>query len=360
MKPHTVEGSVHPSFTGVREAFAGLADDNAALAIEIDGERVVDLWTAPKWRRHSLVHLFSVTKPLAALCVLRLVDRGVILLDEPVTTYWPEYGAAGKAATTVRQVLANQAGLVAFAAPQPTAILYDWQRCIAAIETEAAAWPPGERHGESALLYGHLAGELIRRTDGRTLGAFFREEIAAPHGLDIHIGVRGGDLGRVVDVEDEHGAWKAELLAGAPDLRRRALDNPPGLLDPGVLNGQAWREAEIPAVNGHSGAAALARLYGTLADPATSTAIISEPLLAEAIRVHADGMDAVFDMPAAYGLGFRLDGGPFKLAEFGYGGIGGSVAYGNRSRKLGLAFVTGTLRGPERAVAMEEALMKLL
>jgi len=357
-----IHGDVAPGFEPMRDAYAALDEPGSALAVVIDGEPVVDLWTGEGWERDTLVHVFSTTKPLGALCLLRLVDAGRVGLDDRVTSIWPEYGAAGKAATTVRQLLAFQGGVVAFADPQPLDLLLDWDRCAAQLAAEAPTWTPGSAHGEPALVYGHLVGELVRRIDGRSLGTYFREEVAEPLGLDTHIGVTGAAAERVTDVEDPGGAWAAALLDGADDLKRRGLVNPPGLLDPPVLNSAAWRAAEIPAANAHTTARSLARLYSALArgGELDGTRLLSEDLLDEALRVHAEGPDAVFGMPVSVGLGWRLDGGPFAHAEFAYGGIGGTLAYGNRERRMGLAFTVRHLAGFDRAMALEQALLPLL
>jgi CubicO group peptidase (beta-lactamase class C family) len=359
--PVAIEGEARPQFEPMRDALAALAEPGCALAVEIDGEPVVDLWTTDGWQRDTIVHLFSGSKPMPALCVLRLVDQGRLELDQRVTSVWPEYGAAGKDQTTVRHLLAHQAGVVAFADPQPVEVLLDWDRCIAQIEAEPPEWPPGARHGEHALLYGHLLGELVRRIDGRGVRDYFREEIAAPLGIDIHVGVSGETAARAAQVTDPGGRWRAQL-DGVGELMRRGLENPPGLMHTQVLNGPAWREAEIPAVNVHASARALARLYTALAGGGelNGKRIISSDLLDEALRVQVDGQDAFFGMNVAYGLGFRLDGGPFALAEFGYGGIGGTVAFANRSRGVAFAFVTASLGGFDRAMALERALAELL
>jgi Beta-lactamase len=64
--------------------------------------------------RDSLVHVYSVTKPMAAFCVLVLADRGVLALDDPVARWWPEFAHAGKERVTVRQALKELAiGLAA-------------------------------------------------------------------------------------------------------------------------------------------------------------------------------------------------------------------------------------------------------
>lgn len=350
-----IEGEASGRFEPLREALAALDEPGNALAVEIDGELVVDLWTADGWARDTVAHLFSGSKPMPALCVLRLVDQGRLSLDQPVTSVWPEYGAAGKEQTTVRHLLTHQAGMVAFREPQPVEVLLDWERCIAAIEAEAPEWPPGERHAEHAQLYGHLLGELVRRVDGRGVRAFFRDEIAEPLGLDIHIGAPGEVAARAATMRDPGGRWRAQL-DGAPELLVRGLENPPGLMDTAVLNSAAWREAEIPAVNVHASARGLTRLYTAL----LRGGVLSSALLDEALTIQVDGIDGFFGMRVAYGLGFRLDGGPFALADFGYGGTGGTVAIANREHRLAFAFVTSSLGGFDRAMALEQTLVSLL
>src|SRR5262249_16222387 len=149
----------------------------------------VDVWGGDGFARDSLVHVYSATKPMAAFCVLVLVQRETIELDEPVASYWPAFGCAGKEEVTVRQALSHQAGVVALRDPRPLEILFDWASACALIAAEPPWFAPGTAHAENALFYGHLCGELVRRTDGRSLGAFWREEVAIPWGLDFHIGL---------------------------------------------------------------------------------------------------------------------------------------------------------------------------
>ena len=83
------------------------------------------------------------------------------------------------------------------------------------------------RCGESALLYGHLVGEVVRRVDGRTLGTFLEDEVCGPHGLDFHVGCPDEDLARVADLTGfdaefrEPAARAAGDAAGAGQPARR-------------------------------------------------------------------------------------------------------------------------------------------
>src|SRR4051794_32992229 len=77
---HVIHGEVARGFEGVRDAFAGCFDElgetGAQYAAFVDGRVVADLWRG--LARDSLVNVYSVTKPMAAFCVLVLADRGLL------------------------------------------------------------------------------------------------------------------------------------------------------------------------------------------------------------------------------------------------------------------------------------------
>ena len=94
------------------------ADLGASLAVNIDGEMVVDLWggwadearTVP-WAENTITNVFSTTKTMTALAALVLVDRGELDLDAPVAKYWPEFAANGKEGIKVRHLLSHTSGV---------------------------------------------------------------------------------------------------------------------------------------------------------------------------------------------------------------------------------------------------------
>src|SRR5215470_8183133 len=99
--PTVLSGTCAARFEPLRELFAAkLAsgeDLGASLAVNLDGEMVVDLWggwadearTVP-WARDTITNVFSTTKAMTALAALVLVDQGKLDLDANVATYWPE------------------------------------------------------------------------------------------------------------------------------------------------------------------------------------------------------------------------------------------------------------------------------
>ena len=354
-----VQGFVAEGFAPVRDAFTAVVEASegtgAAVAAWHDGRWVVDLWggfadaarTRP-WERNSLVMPYSATKPFAAVAVLRLVDRRLVELDAPVSTYWPGFVAPA----TVRHILDHTAGIVVLDEPLPTEALYDPARMEAALAAQPPRWEPGTALGEAALVYGHLLGAIVRRVDGRTIGAFLRDEVTGPHAIDFHVGLRPDEEARAVELTgfEAGGRFLADLETYGP-LLRPAIDNPPGAVDPAVVNGSAWRRAEIAAANGHGTARGLAGLYVELA----RGGLLSDGVLAEMTRIQASGHDDLIGDDAAWGLGVAIDGD-----GFGMGGLGGSYGWWSSAGGYAFAFVTGHLGDPDRGDRIEAVLREVL
>src|SRR4051794_23071461 len=345
-----ITGNVAPGFDAVRDAFERCFDElgetGAAFSARVRGRPVADLRGGEGFQRDSLVHVYSVTKPMAAFCVLVLFDRGLVGLDDAVARYWPEFAQAGKGRTTVRQLVSHQAGLIALREPQPGAVLLDWDRTCALLAAEAPWWEPGTAHGEHALFYGHLCGELVRRVDGRSPGTFWREEVAGPWRLDFHVGLDAGGRARAVDLEG------ALAPMGEGELYRLALENPPSVLELDIVNGDAWRAAEVPAVNGHGTAVAVARFYaGLLAGGVLDgVRLLSPPLVAAMAAGERTGMDRLLGEEMTWGLGVALD-----VGGYGMGGMGGSRGGAAPALGLAAAYVPRHMGGHDRAEAVYAA-----
>lgn len=353
-----IQGSVAAPFAAVRDAFADVLGEQpgtgAAFAVWRDGEWLVDLWggyadaahTRP-WARDTLVMPYSVTKPFAALAVLTLVDRGLVDLDAPIQRYWPELTALA----TVRDVLSHRSGLVALDAEAPTEAFYDWDLMCSLLAVQQPSWPPGSAQGESALFYGHPLGQVVLAVDGRTLGRFLREEVCGPHGIDFHIGLGDAELGRVADLTGFGADFQASQQ-GYPELYYPAIGNPPGARDPEVVNGERWRRAEIPAVNGHGTARGVAELYVALAQGR----LLSPALMAELTRGSGMGPDLVVGGgDREWGLGVALD-----PDGYGMGGTGGSFGWWSEAGRYAAAFLTGHVGTHDRGDRLEGVVREVL
>ena len=237
---------------GFTENFAQQGEVGATVAVTVDGKPMVDLWaghadaarTRP-WTRDTIVNIASTTKGLTAICANRLVDRGLLDLDAPVARYWPEFAQAGKAAIPVHYLLSHRAGLPAIDEPLPTEAFYDWERITRALAAQKPWWEPGTQHGYHAFTFGWLVGEVVRRITGKSLGTYWREEVAEPLGLDCHIGLAAEHDTRVAEfIPPAPGQLDIDLevLKAAGPMVEKALNNPPKTV--ADMNTFAWRRAD--------------------------------------------------------------------------------------------------------------------
>lgn len=338
MTTGVVSGSVAPGFERVRAAFEAnfrLRDElGAAFAVYREGEQVVDLWggTADRaggrpWREDSLQLIFSGTKGLVATCVLVLLDRGMLTLEDPVARYWPEFAAAGKSDVRVRDLVAHTARLPAIEQEVSVDEILDDRRIASLLAAQPQNADPRAAGCYHPLTFGWLVGELVRRADGRSIGRFFAEEIAEPLGLELWIGLPARCADRVTTIEPSP--------AGAEDLdplARQIGANPP-IWEPEVFafNRRDLHACEMPAVNGIGTARSVARLYGCLAVGGMLDGV--RVVSADAVELGRQPLsvrrEPLGDVDVAFGVGFRLptsagEYGPVEQA-FGHTGAGGSV-----------------------------------
>ena len=356
-------GSHAPAFAPVAEAFAANFAERdelgASLCIEIDGQRVVDLWgghvapDGPAWARDTVHVVFSCTKAATALVLHLLARDGALDLDAPLAQLWPELTAAQQGATA-RMILDHSIGLPAVAekAPADALVHPDWM--VRALERQAPFWQPGTRVGYHALTYGFLAGEVVRRITGRSLGQVFHDRIAAPLGLDFHIGLPESAEARVAPIQ----LWRPgpEDRPTAFLTAAREAGSIPNLFvfnsgDWGArgVNTRAGRAAQIGAANGVGNARALARMFGALATGGADLGLSPDDIAGFSRASSATGMDATLQMPTRFGPGFMLGmdnrhparGGEsliFGRNAFGHVGAGGSVGFADPEAGLSFAY----------------------
>jgi CubicO group peptidase (beta-lactamase class C family) len=356
-----VEGYCDPAFAAVREVFqeqiGGGAELGAAVAVQVGGRPVVDLWGGSRdaageqpWQRDTLVNVWSTTKGVVALCAHLLVDRGLLDLDAPVARYWPEFAEAGKGELPVRYLLSHRAGLAGLREPTTVEDLFDWKVMVERLAATKPWWEPGTVSGYHAMTYGYLVGEVIRRVSGSTVGELLRADLAGPLGADFHIGLPDEEHGRVatlVQPPPADASEQAALFAQLSPVAIAAVANP--MLTGESANTPAWRRAEIPAANGHGTARGIATLYGVYAQGGTSGG--SRYLSTGQVQQARQGQGACTDLvlgPAVggaqteVGLGVLLSGpdhhyGPNERA-LGHDGYGGSFGMADPEAGLSIGY----------------------
>jgi CubicO group peptidase (beta-lactamase class C family) len=368
-------GTVAPGFEGVREAFLqAQADDpgGAQLCVYRRGERVVDLWAGRDpannrpYGEDIIGVLMSCTKGVVAAAVHMLADRGLIDFEAPVARYWPEFGQAGKAAITVRQALSHQGGLMGYdaGAGMGPAEYFDHERSVRELEVMAPLWPPGTAVMYHFITFGTLAGELIRRIDGRTAGRFVAEEIVGPLGIDLWIALPVAQEARRAP-HYRHGpelsaaAWRALLERAGCDmddrLIRAFLDTAVGA-DSAILQmntSRAFRAAELPAGNAIGDARALAKIYAALIGRVGGVRLIGEAAMQRARTLQTAGLGPPGEMaklgrasPQPYGIGFELPSqvkpmlGP---GSFGHAGAGGRMGFAHPESGTAVGYACNTM-----------------
>jgi CubicO group peptidase (beta-lactamase class C family) len=361
-----VHGRCAPAFESLRRALAEImgagSEVGAALAVHVGKQPVVDLWaghtnsarTRP-WDEHTIVNLYSVGKAVTAVCALRLVERGALDLDAPVSRYWPEFAQAGKKHLPVRYLLTHQAALPAVSRPLPPGSVLQWEAMTEALAAQEPWWEPGAGHGYHVNTYGFLIGEVVRRITSKSLGTYLRDEIAGPAGIDFFIGF-GPELdARCADVipprpgpdgEQRNVLLDGDLatLTGLQRMRVGAYRNPPDLSGQGTINSREWRAAEVPSTNGHGNARAVARLYAALAGDGKldGVHVLSPAIVEMAIAEQVYAEDLVLQRPTRFGLGFQLTMPERRLGpgprSFGHFGAGGSLGFGDPDAHVAFAY----------------------
>lgn len=351
----------------------------ASIAVDVDGELVVDIWgghadrakTVP-WGQDTIVNFWSCTKTLTALSALMLVDRGLLDPFAPVAKYWPEFAENGKQDIEVRYLLAHTSGVSGWEMPFAVDDVYDWEKSTNHLARQAPWWPPGTASGYHALNYGHLIGEVIRRITGKSLKDFVRDEIAEPLGADVQIGARA---------EDDHRI--SELISPPPlDLPFDALPGDHPMLKTfaafraapdfaTIAETTAWRRADIGGANGHGNARALARALSpiSLGGKANGVQLLSPQTIELIFQEQSNGLDQVLFTPLRFGIGFGLPS-PESVPAIPdgricwWGGWGGSAIVMNPDLRATFAYVmnrmgpgtTGTERTNRYASLIYEAL----
>ncbi len=365
--PIEISGTYDPAFGSVFDAFAehfvrhpkgGLPELGAAVCVEVDGRRVVDLWagwddvarTKP-WTADTLACVCSCTKGMTAIAVHRLAEDGLLDYDEAVATYWPEFAAAGKQDVTLRHLLTHSAGLNRLRDPLPPGGIFDWATVVDALAAEEPHWEPGTAHGYHTLSFGHLNGEVVRRVDGRDLGAFFRDEIAGPLGADFFIGTPAAEDHRVAELALPHpGSMLADVARKAVGADAASIEryDDPRILTPPILNSIPWRRAQVPGANGFATARGMARIYGALVN---DEGVLRPETITVARTPQVHGVDRTHGAVTEFGLGFATSGTPTSYRPgsngFGHGGAYGSLGHADPDARLGFGFVFNQLGEPQ-------------
>ena len=343
------------------EGFEKGEEHGAGVAVYHRGECVVDLMGGWRDKDHtepygedSLQVVFSTTKGITSLAIAMCVEQGLLDYSERVVTYWPEFTTHGKNTVTVAQLLSHRAGLYTVDGPITLEEALHWDTVTQRLANTAPRFPIDSTHGYHAITFGWLAGELVRRVTGKSLGTFVRDHIVSPLGADFHIGLPAELEPRV-----------ARLMAHPipkfpPDIARIMMERSApgtkgsealglnGAFGPGAFNKAEVHAAEVPGANGIGNARSLARIYAAAVGEVDGVRLLNDPVRERATTSNtpAGEMDVVLISETVFAMGFMLHcdrslfSGP---GAFGHNGAGGSVSFGDPHRNMGFSYVMNTM-----------------
>jgi CubicO group peptidase (beta-lactamase class C family) len=364
-----IQGTVATGWEKVRDTFVRNlefnGDHGAGVAVYHRGELVVDLvggWfdknKTVEYSHDSLQVGFSMTKGIIAIAIAMLVDRGLIDYSAPVAQYWPEFDQHGKGEATVAQLLSHQCGLYTVDGEISLEECLDWVTITERLAATRPAWPIGTATGYHALTYGWLAGELIRRVDGRSPGRFVRDEIGGPLGAEIYIGLPAELESRVSRLvartvvepaEPMTDEQKTRLIeAFAPDGKGTNALSVNGAFGNGAFNRPEVHQAEVPGGNGITNARSMARMYSATFRPMDGVQLLS-PSVREVLRTRQTpegAWDLCLGVQHGFGMGMFVSNPHRPMTghgSFGHSGAGGSIAFAHPERDVSFCYIMNAM-----------------
>jgi CubicO group peptidase (beta-lactamase class C family) len=362
----TVEGEFDPKFEGVVDAFVENFERRdevgASCCLTLEGRTVADLWggrvavDGAAWTRDTISIVFSATKGATALCAHMAADRGQLDLDAPVMRYWPTFGQAGKEEALVTMMLDHSVGLPHLRTKVKKGGFYDYDYMIGLLEREEPFWKPGIRNGYHGITLAWTIGEMVHRSTGKRLGAFFHEEVAKPLGLDFAIGLPADREPRVAPMiyapitDEVRNSRVSQAAVKEKDSATHYFMFNMGGFD---ANSHEAHAAEIGSANGISNARGLAGLYAPLANGGELKGVRlvgRDALQRMALCSVATHEDATLRIPTRFSLGFmkamdnrRLDNAAhcsLLIGEpaFGHVGAGGSLGFADPECRMSFGY----------------------
>jgi CubicO group peptidase (beta-lactamase class C family) len=184
----------------------------------------------------SVFSIFSVTKAITNVLVLRSMELGRFALTTRISDLVPEFSAGVRNEITIFHLLTHTSGLPIVFAIKPDMFIDRFDEMVAAVCANILpAEPPGERVAYSPLANHVLLGEALRRTDPkrRSYREIVQEELFTP------LRMRDSSVGLRRDLRARH---------VVPDLRGNFPITHPGHSNFGPNGAFQEEDAEMPWV----------------------------------------------------------------------------------------------------------------
>jgi CubicO group peptidase (beta-lactamase class C family) len=290
--------------------------------------------------------VYSTSKGITALVVHKLIERGLLELDDPVVKHIPEYARHGKEGITIGHVLSHRAG-VATLPPEALDldILEDREALVEIICDAKPTSAPGRLLAYHAVSGGFILGEVVQRATGKSIRDVLAEEFLDP------LGFRWTNYGVLPEQVDEVGlsyVTGPPVLPPLSNLVKRVLGSPIEQVVE-TSNDPRFLTAVIPAASTMTNANELSRFFeifrrgGELDGVRVMETETLRRALEEQSRLEID-LSLLFPTRFAYGLMLgakviSLLGRDTDLA-FGHLGLINIMGWADPERGISAALIT--------------------
>ena len=330
------------------------------LYVSIDGSTLADLAfgearPGEPLERDDLMLWLSSGKPVTAVAIARLWERGALRLDDPVALHIPEFGVRGKEAVTVRHLLTHTGGIRTLSLGWPASSWQQILRQICDMKLEPR-WRPGRKAGYHLTSSWFVLGEIIQRLTDQSFSDHVRQHVFDPLAMsDCWIGMPAAMYGEL-----------SERVAPI-------YDTAGGTVHPHDWTDEIHLTRSSPGSNGVGPISQLARLYEMLLGGGELDGVrLLTPQTVEAVtaRQRVGLFDHTFRQPLDWGLGFVLDSRHYgeDPPAYGHGAHASSRTFGHSGYRSSAAFadpeaglvVALAVNGTPRARAHRERFHRLM
>ena len=253
----------------------------------------------------------SITKPMTAVGMMVLADRGELSLGDPVRKFIPEFQDGDRKSITIKNLLTHTSGL-----PDQLPENIELRKRQAPLEEFVARaiktpllFKPGTRVQYQSMGF-LLASEIAQRITKTPFPKFLEQEVFRPLEMgNTALGLGRFDISESPRSQVEH----AEPLYGGGGEDTTSWD----------WNSPYWRNLATPWGGAHSTGRDIARMLDAFLHPERN--VLKPETAASMIVDQNQGLNE------PWGIGFSLKPGQFgresSLATFGHGGSTGTIAW---------------------------------